>query len=358
MTTRQTLLLILLLPLLGAPAAAQPFGRPLTLAQVECEERQLERLQHRMMASPRRGSVFLWRAAAAGGAYRGLVSTNDLGRGGQGRAREESQLAFDLLFKPAENFLDPRRQPLPQATFVRRDGESNLNSTRDPWIWARIDLAAVVEDPTRPTQPLTITNQRNDGYAHDDGAARGFAADDFFSACHGDVSDFDLRIFPILARTVRPSPCLLEPLPHCGGTRFRVVFFRGTEPLTYRMNIYEYLVSCYDDGHCEYGEARTAFVLKIQVDDRGRLTGGDIQVLPLCTDASTQVGCSTSGSPNYAVYVLPPLRPGIDHQGEAEFERAGHLNLEHEGSPYTVGYDTVNWADLLRDTAWNGGLVP
>jgi len=361
MNVRRTLLLTLILPLLGAPSASQPFGRPLTLAQVECEERQLERLQHRMVASPRKGGIFLWRASAEGGAYRGLVSTNNLSPDDQGqRAREESQLAFDLLFKPSENFLDPRRQPLPQATFVRRDAESNINSTRNPLILVGIDLAPVVEDPTSPTQPLTITNHRNDGTGHDDRAARGFAADDFFSACHTEVSDFDQRIFSILARTVRPAQCLLEPLPGCGGgiSRFRVVFFRGTEPLTYRMNIYDYLVGCYDDGHCEYGEARVAFVMRFQLDDGGRVTGGEVQVLPLCADSETQVGCTTAGSPGYAVYVLPPLRPGIDHQGEAEFQRAAHLNLEYDGSPHNVEYDTINWADLLRDTAWNGGLVP
>jgi hypothetical protein len=124
------------------------------------------------------------------------------------------------------------------------------------------------------------------------------------------------------------------------------------------MNIYDYLVACDDEEGCQYGEARTAFVLKIQVDAQGRLTGGDIQVLPLCTDASTQVGCTNLINQDYAVYVLPPLRPGIDHQGEAEFERAGHLNLEYDGSPNNINYDTINWADLLRDTAWNGGLVP
>jgi hypothetical protein len=120
------------------------------------------------------------------------------------------------------------------------------------------------------------------------------------------------------------------------------------------MNIYDYLVGCYDDGHCEYGEGRTAFVFHLQVDDRGRLIGGDLRILPWCTDTG-QAGCTTAANPDFGLFVLPPLRPGTERQGEAEFLRAAHLNLEYQGSPNNVLQDTVNWQDLLRDTAWNEG---
>lgn len=187
----------------------------------------------------------------------------------------------------------------------------------------------------------------------------GGVVDGLLSPCHSEVNEFDLRIFSILARTVRPSQCLLEPLSGCGAgiDRYRNVFFRGSEPLTYRLNVYSYLVACDEDDVCRYGEARTAFILHIQVDGSGRLIGGKVQALPWCTDPD-QVGCTFFVNPGFALYVLPPLRPGVERQGEAQFLRAARLNLEYEGSPYNILEDTVNWADLLRDTAWNGGLVP
>jgi len=355
------LLLIVALPFFGTPSGAVDLGRPLTAEQVACEERQLERLQHRMDVGYEGASIFLWRAAAGGGVYRGLASTNALAAQDEGRTREEEQLAFDLLFKSGEDFLDPRRPPRPQATLVRRDVDSNLHAAPGAlYLDVVFDVAPnEVPDPTNPLLPIRITNRLASGAGQDDRAGRGIVIDDLLRPCHSEINDFDLRVFSILARTVRPSQCLVEPLPNCGAgiDRYRIVFFRGTAPLTYRMNVYSYLVACDDDGHCEYGEARIAFLLHLQVDGGGRLTGGDVQALPLCTDQS-QVGCTNLGDPDLALFILPPLRPGVERQGEEEFRRAAHLNLDYEGSPHNVLEDTVNWADLLRDTAWNGGLVP
>jgi hypothetical protein len=98
-------------------------------------------------------------------------------------------------------------------------------------------------------------------------------------------------------------------------------------------------------------------LLLVHVDEQGRLTSGEVRALPWCAQVD-QVGCTNVVDAGFALFVLPPLRPGIERQGEAEFLRAAHLNIEYEGSPFNVLQDTVNWADLLRDTAWNGGLVP
>lgn len=344
--------------LLGSPAAAQSFGRPLTAEQVACEERQLERLQHRMDVHSLTGALFLWRASAGGGLYRGLASTNELFPDDANKpSRQEKQLAFDLIFKMEQDFLSPRQRPRPQTTLVRRNVDSNLTSSPNaPYFGIGLDVAPVVEDPTTPILPLRITNRVEPGTGHDDRAGRGVTIDDFLSACHAEVSEFDLRVFSILSRTVRPSQCLLEPFSSCGAglDRYRVVFFRGAEPLTYQMNIYTYLVACDDDDRCSYGEARTAFVFRLQVDERGRLIGGDVEALPWCTGPD-QVGCTFFFNPDLALFVLPPLRPGIERQGEEEFQRAAHLNLVYEGSPDNVLSDTVNWLDLLRDTVWNEG---
>jgi len=157
--------------------------------------------------------------------------------------REEVQLPFDLILRQEDDFLDPRRPRLPQATLVRRDAASNLlaNPGGFQLVDVQIDLAPEVPNPFEPQMPLRITNKLDPGAGQADRAGRGLSFDDLLSACHTEVNAFDLKVFSVLARTVRPSECLLE-LHGCGpGPRpFRIVFFRETEPLTYRMNLVHY----------------------------------------------------------------------------------------------------------------------
>ncbi|HXU44775.1 MAG TPA: hypothetical protein VN783_04575, partial [Thermoanaerobaculia bacterium] len=65
---------LILLVTVVLPAAAQPFGRPLTPDQVACEERQLNRLVHRFSASAGFTALvdnaFLWRADPDNSFYR------------------------------------------------------------------------------------------------------------------------------------------------------------------------------------------------------------------------------------------------------------------------------------------------
>src|SRR5258707_549520 len=123
-TCLPTLVFIVLAP----PVAAQSLGGPLTVDQVSCEERQLQRLEHRMWVHFEGSTLLLWRASPFGGSYRGLVSTNILDGDPDHPTRQEEQLAFDLVFKAEEDFLDPQRPRRPQATLVRRDVASNLSS--------------------------------------------------------------------------------------------------------------------------------------------------------------------------------------------------------------------------------------
>jgi hypothetical protein len=346
---------VFVVSLLTVPAAAQSFGRPLTPEEVACEERQLERLNHRFWVGLVGSTLLVWRGSPAGGIYHGLASTGEIGPDAQGQpARRESQLAFDLLLKAGEDFLNPGRPPLPQATLVRRDMATNLSTSPGVphfLLDLTFDLAPEVPDPSRPRQPIGITNRPTAAEAADGGAGRGLLYDDLLTPCHGDVSEFDLRMLAILARTVRPSQCLLEPFPNCdsGFDRYKAVLFRGAEPLTYRMNVYPYLFT----GEVD---ARVAFLLRLQVDDGGRLVAGDVQALPWCASPDDR-GCTFFFNPNFALFVLPPLRPGFDRHGAAEFARAARLNIEYDGSPFNVLHDTVDWADLLRDTAWNEGLT-
>lgn len=169
------LLIVVLISFLDSPTAAVDFGRPLTAEEVACEERQLERLQHRMDVGFEGASLFLWRAGAGGGVYRGLASTSQLFDQNEGRTREEEQLAFDLILKAGEASLDPRRPLRPQATLVRRDVDSNLHAAPGAlYLDVSMDLAPdEVPDPTNPRLPIRITNRLEPGAGQDDRAGRG-----------------------------------------------------------------------------------------------------------------------------------------------------------------------------------------
>jgi hypothetical protein len=360
----RTLPILLLVVVLPRMSAAQSFGKALTADQVACEERQLSRLLYRTVAGAVDSQVFLWRSSPAGGAFSGLSVAGPLVDIVTGLlSHREEQLAFDLILKTQEDFLNPQRQLLPQATLVRRDTASNLSSAPpvpDNTLNVIIDLALEVPNPTAPTHPLMITNRRTPGAGQDDEASRGLAIADLLTACHTEVSDFDLRVFSLLSRTVRASDALLEPSPRCLGpfscASFKGIIFRGAEPLTYRMNIHDYGFSCVNDD-CFYGEGGVALLFRLQVDGGGRLTGGDVQVLPWC-EAGERFGCTDAQNPDFGVFVLPPLRPGVETQGESAFLRAAHLNIWFNGAGEdNVLHDTVNWPDLLRDTSWNEGFT-
>src|SRR6185295_9942498 len=328
--------------------------------------RQLNRLVHRFSASAGFTALvdnaFLWRADPDNSFYRGLETFGRLGKGDLGeRIREEQQLAFDLILDRERDFLGPARPLLPQASLVRRDTATNLEPATKPLPYLNVafDVAPQVADPTTPQQPIQITSRRAAGEGQSDRAGRGLAIDDLLSVCHHEVTPFDLRVFSILARTVRASECLLEPF---GCQVFiaghKSVIFRGEEPLSYRINLFSYFSSCDDEGHCSYGEADTALLFHLQVDAAGRLTIGNAQALPWCTGGPVedQIGCTQFQNPHLGIYVLPPIRPGVERQGEPEFQRAAFLNVDDVVSDFNILQADVNWADLLRDTSWNRGF--
>ncbi len=366
MTNRKRILLVGALLLSALPAAAQPFGRTLTPGEVACEERQLNRLVRRIRMSVG-GSAFdtnlyLWRGAENGGIYPGLASFGFLRHDTLGeRIRTEEQVAFDLILKQEEDFLNPSRRLLPQATLVRRDAASNLSPADAPipYTWVGFDLAPVLADSGEFLLPITITSRQAAGEGQSDRAGRGLVTADLLSVCHHEVTPFDLRVFSILARTVRASECWSDPFScPVGPLPHKSVIFRGEEPLSYRINLFTYFASCDDDDNCSYGEADTAFLFHLEVDSAGRLTIGDVQALPFCTGGpiEDQIGCSQSQNPHLGVYVLPPIRPGVDQQGESEFRRAAFLNVDDVVSDFNILEADVNWADLLRDSAWNQGF--
>jgi len=364
MTSRRLFLLLFLALSSARLAAAEGFGNPLTQDQVDCEERQMMRLLHRAVVSSDGSTLFLWRGAPGGDVYRGLSVNSEIDGDPYDSStwyRKESQMPFDLILRESEDFPNPKRPRLPQATLVRRDAATNLGVLVFGGIAldAQFDLAPQSPNPTEPQAPLRITNQRTPGAGQADRGARSLAMDNLLGACHAEVSEFDLKVYSILSRTVRPSYCLFQGSAGCLGprNRYKGVLFRGAEPLTYRMNIRVYADNCIGDDPCFYGEGGMAFLFRLQVDGQGNLTGGDVQVYPWCT-AGGQLACNDLEDPDIALFVMPPMLPGGPQQGPAEFKRSATLNIAWPGSDLNVLHATINWTDLLKDTSWNGGLQP
>jgi len=260
----------------GSRALAAPLNVPLRPWQVVCAERELARVERRMIAygSPTivgansgasplgYGRLALWHESLTGGIFSGLARIVDLGGGvffdfqsGQEHFAEQD-LAFDLLFKPAVGTLDPRQPRIPQATLARRDSGTNLSldhpgcypmnfSDGDltcPAILS-LDLSAAAGDPTHPGTALVINSASGvapglsgpgaQPLAVATGTGEGILADRLTEACGGTLTDFDHRVFEILARTLLPSQCFWRPDPvPCDSfgdfSGYNMTIFRGT----------------------------------------------------------------------------------------------------------------------------------
>lgn len=338
----------------SAETSLAQFGAPLTPQQVVCEAQQLRRLQSRAVARQFESTIFLWRASPAGGNYRGVVVSNGIGRVQESQEYErfERQMAFDLLLRADEDFLNPRRALLPQATLVRRTAGTNFDDrTGSVALDLSFDLASHVPNPFFPTNPLRL-DVKTDGRGQKDGADRGISVADLTSPCHTELTAFDQGVFSILARTLRGTFCLAGPV-QCGSNdlAFRAILYRGEVPLTYRAEFFEYGQTSDDDGTIHYGEAQITLEFRLQVSANGQLLGGDVRILPQC-ELGQVVGCSSFGNPHLAMFVLPPIRAGVEQQDVSVFRRGAYLFVDFFGRGDEVLSSNVNWADLLRGTAW------
>jgi hypothetical protein len=175
--------------------------------------------------------------------------------------------------------------------------------------------------------------------------------------CGGTLTDFDQRVFEILARTVLPSECFWGPFNgQCGSggevSGYNMMIFRGADPHVFRVNIYDYTNAiCDNDGTCPF-DRRGVFAVEFRMewDERGRLTTGTARALPECGDEE-ETGCSR-GRAALGVYVLPPIFPGHEIQGPAVFRRAPLLT-DSVRDDHDILSARINWARILEGTALN-----
>ncbi len=402
MQGRRVVLVLLLATALGErQALGAALNHRLEPRQVECVERQLARIQRRMIAfgSPSfsypnesgaaplgYGRLALWPASLRASVFSGLVRIVDLG-GGAGndflfgtQHFEEVDLAFELQFKRAAARLDPGQPRVPQAILARRDPGTNLlvdhegcypRTANDgdltcPVVMS-LDLSAVAGDPTRPEPALVINSAARPAPGRRGPAAQPLAAasgrgpgilgDRLTETCGGTLTEFDQRVFEILARTVLPSECFWRPFnARCGGageiSGYNMTIFRGADPHVFRVNIYNYTNAiCFEVGDCPFGSAGPfAIEFRVEWDERGRLTTGTATVLPECTDEE-QTGCSRDRA-GLGVYILPPIFPGHEVQGPAAFRRAPLLT-DSIRDEHDILSARIDWARILKDTALN-----
>ncbi len=324
-----------------------------TATEVECEEAQLERLMLRFTTFGFGDNLFLWPTGALG--YSGLATSQPFHQFAPLRFdRAEQQIAFDFLLHEQEGLLNPRRPALPQAVLVRKDVATSL--VAEDVHSVSFELARQVIDPTDPQQEIFLTNWIGAPTGSASGAARSLAAEGFFESCSAEQpSDFDLRIFEILSRTVRVTDLLLPEGPGPGHDRYKTFFFRDVEPLTYRANLYSYFVGCLPNDVCRYGQARIAFRFRFALDADGRLATGHVQVLPAC-QAEFELGCTSAGNPNLTVVVAPPIWAGHERQSEPEFRSGAFLNIPYLESPAAILSANIPWSALLIGTAWDRRL--
>lgn len=178
------------------------------------------------------------------------------------------------------------------------------------------------------------------------------------SACHEPVSDFDQLILTVLSRTLRASVRLYPPdYSSVSDSSVKITLLRAPEPRHYWAHFYAYGEQCDDDDEtgesCRYeNQPLVLLEFAFETDDAGRLTMGTVRFLPECAEGQTS-GCSVTTCPQLGIFITPPLTPGLDRQDQSAFDRGAFLRCDFGDPADTLTSATIDWADLLRDTAWN-----
>jgi hypothetical protein len=396
---RRTVLCVLCALAATGAAEGAPIARtfPLTPSEVTCTEMQLGRVQRRMAAvasgQASLGNTAVWKSAGQGTSFTGLVrlpepdSWNDFVAGKEHFG--EIDMAFDLVVKGGVSVLDPHAPPQPQATLVRRDPGTNLvvdhvvaNDTGPGGCCMSVDpepvcafditcphvlnfdLGAVPGDSVRPLTALVINNAAQatptftglpaEFLPAASGTGPGIAADALDEPCGGTITAFDEHVFEIIARTLVPSSCYLLDLngADCGLEAYNMTLFRGTDPHVYRANIYIVQYLCDPDGACYSTSGPLALEFHVQWDGKGRLTTGDVSVLPECRRGET-LECSADFNTDFmGVFVLPPIFPGHEEEEPAAFHGAPYLVATPVRKDQVLKA-TIHWAAILSGSGLN-----
>jgi len=386
----------------AAASQEDPLNHPLKASQVACAERQLARVQRRMAAYGSEinivvnggdttlvadGSILaLFHSTLGGGVFSGLSrmvysgdTCGDFLRGTEHFS--EADLGFELLFKQRSDVLDPGQPRIPQATLARRAWSTSFSVDHKPCYEYQagfdltcptilsLDLAAQAQDQLIPQAPIYLnsafaaapgrTGLGAQPIASATGRGPGILADHLSEACGGTLTDFDQRVFEILARSILPSFYYMAfpPPPICPATfvsGLNMTIFRGTDPNVYRVNIYSYDSQCCDaSGETNSFGNRLEVALEFQMswDRQGRLTTGTVKVLPQC-HAGQDLDC-TPALGGMGLFIVPPIYPVHEEEPPSAFHNAPYISIRSLGARQNVLSATINWTDILKNTALN-----
>jgi hypothetical protein len=140
-------------------------------------------------------------------------------------------------------------------------------------------------------------------------------------------------VFAILERIVRVQVAGSQTV------NTKIAIYRGEDPLTYRIDIYPLSATGQMSG-------KIALELELQADSQGRISTGELRVLPGCLGGSPQSGC-TSSNVNLEVFLLAPVFGGV----QSRLASGPGVSIVFAGTapaPVAVDFD-----ELLSDTTWN-----
>lgn len=326
----------------ASPAAAQDLTRPLTTAEVECTELQLERLISRMeFFVPELPFAPVSDLLVAPGdgepSYQGLLATVQ-GEDGSG---PEWQLAFHV--QPVRSLLtNPERPPLGQVSLTREEPSSSLVPPGGaPQI--SVVLNPSLARPAPPELELAIDNVAEPaGRGTSTRPGRGLAQDGLLTPCTDRLTAFDRHVFAVLQRIVRVQTQFFA------GSFFAqsgsdIAVFRGADPHVYRLNA--------------YGGASGKVAVEIVVDwtPEGRLTTAAMRILPQCPVLAGLPGCTDRFAVRAVetrIRLVPPVFGGVESW---QPEAPGSALVFHSTHAPWVAEDTADLALLLAGSTWNGG---
>ena len=341
-----------ILAIAAAPAAQAQLSGSLTAQQVSCNEAQLKNLLLRLAVTGGGGQAtdrpanLLVTYSNSYGFYEGLAVDNQspLTVAPGTAVTPEGLLAFHINPSIRQLLLNPARPQLEQVSLEREALSSSfivpgaagvLNVTLNPTLVATpsADAVALINNLDNFDELQTCT-----GYvASSTKAGRGLTLAGLTTPCHTALTAQDRLVFSILERVLRVSVLGANP----GNAE--VAIYRGTSPNLYQVDVYPLTPA---GGSLKH----VAFELTINSDGAGRLTTGQVRLLPACSGGATS-GCSDA-TVGIRLFLFAPVFSGTETRETGKPAYALTYN-PGGGTPSPVA---VDFAQLLDGTTWNGGF--
>jgi len=298
-----------------------------TGAQVACDGNRLlgllERTSLDAPGSPRAGLAL---TLAPSGAFQGVAHA----AGADGR---ETLLAFTVSFEESTLLRNPERLQLSSVVVSRDDLVTDrVGAGAERPISLSID-PTLLPDPD-PATRIVLDNRTV--VAGEAIARPGRGLDPLVAPCHGPLSDDEVQVLRVLARTVRVEGIGASPgafvaiYPGAGADEVRIDAYRRDRegPLG------------------PLGRApRLSARLRVTRDGAGRLLGGTLRVLAACPAGAVGWDCSTA--PVGATLGLRP--PTFRDPAPASGPSAAVTGGSDDQVP-------IGWTGLLGDSTWRAPL--